>query len=298
MKIQVATKLSKPYIIPTLYGIAYFFLILNIFALGYYRHSSPFHTVGLTLSILGLVAMIQSNNSMRGITCKVQSIDFGEEGGSCPLVVSLFSATREGHFNLQLDLEKIWSKDEPARLSFLKGQQSLGLSVRCGPRGIFYLRSIKISSRGLFGLFYVWTWLPLPVELVVYPKPVGNLPLPLAMDGELGQKAAGEDFAGHRPYQAGSPLRHVDWKAFARGQKLLMKDFQGQEMGGVKLDLDLLHKESIDVQMRQLSAWIFLCAEQNRPFSLQLGSYELPSGRGVEHMRSALRALAEWENPA
>ena len=49
-----------------------------------------------------------------------------------------------------------------------------------------------------------------------------------------------DDFAGLRKYQPGDSLRHVAWKAVARGQAVMTKQFSGLAAGELWLDWDSL----------------------------------------------------------
>ncbi len=285
----------KPYIVPTLYGLAYFFLILNIFALGYYRSSSPFHTVGLTMSILGLVAMIQSNDSMKNLSLDLLGIEAGAEGSRARLRLCLNKSDQEVRYHLQLEAEKTLHAEQATHVALLEDRIAVDLNLSCRQRGIYSLERIKVFSRGLFGLFYTWTWLPIDAELVVYPRAEGTLPLPTSPDESSGASAAGEDFAGHRPYQLGVSPKHIDWKALARRDLLLVKDYQKQGEGAVHLAIAEIPGHDTEAKLRQLAAWCLACRMQQKPFSLDLGISFLDRGSNEAHLSSALRLLAAYK---
>lgn len=288
----------KPYIVPTLYGLAYFFMILNVFALGFYRNSSPFHTVGLTLSILGLVAMIQSNEGMRGLSATALGLEASAAGASTTLRLRLSSSAAEPHYNLWVEADKSFSLAHPARLPLLSGMAQVDVPLGATQRGIYPLTRIKVFSRGLFNLFYTWTWLPVAAELVVYPRSEGSLPLPLSSEDFLGAQAAGDEFAGHRAYQPGVSPKHIDWKALARRELLLVKDYQQQGEGAVHLDIDGISLPDTESKLRQLTAWCFACRAQERPFSMDLKTATLERGSGEAHLEQALHLLAAYREEA
>ena len=61
------------------------------------------------------------------------------------------------------------------------------------------------------------------------------------VSGEGGAHGEGsDDFAGLRPYHTGDSLRHVAWKAFARGEQMLTKQFAGRAGSELWLDWDAL----------------------------------------------------------
>ncbi len=52
-------------------------------------------------------------------------------------------------------------------------------------------------------------------------------------------KAAGVEFADHRPYVSGDDVRHIDWKAFARHGHLVMRQFEEERDAHVHVLLDV-----------------------------------------------------------
>ena len=87
---------------PTLYGVVFLFLIVDIFAMGYYRDNPPFHTVGLTLILFGLVAMIHTNSNLQELDLSVERCEPGPapEGQAC--------------YNLEVQLDKPFALKSPA----------------------------------------------------------------------------------------------------------------------------------------------------------------------------------------
>src|SRR5205823_9773567 len=76
---------------------------------------------------------------------------------------------------------------------------------------------------------------------MVYPKPEGDHQLPLSHmrsqdSGLQAVSGEGDDFAGVRAYVTGESQRHIDWKAVARGQPLMTKQFAPEAEGAVYLD--------------------------------------------------------------
>jgi uncharacterized protein (DUF58 family) len=289
---------DRPGILPTVYGFAFFTLIVDVFALGFFRNSGPYHTVGLTLIVLGMVAMIQTNSNMDSVTAEVIQSEPGEEGGIARVTVVVRNAQPPPRYNISLQtLKKFKLLSEPL-IQELKTSSSVRLELKCPVRGVYQLQRIKVQSRGYYGLFSAWKWNFTDAKLIVYPRPEGQQPLPPADEGERFRYLTGEDFVGHRLYQAGASLKQVDWKAYARGQPLLLKEFGSRGDGTLHLRYQDVLAQDTEARLRQLSAWVFACASQNRPFSLELPKVTLPEGSGPEQLRAALFQLASFEEPA
>ncbi len=96
-------------------------------------------------------------------------------------------------------------------------------------RGLYRFASLLVRSSYPFGLFWAGFRVPMAADYFVYPHPHGTAPWPeLRPSGEQGTPASqksGDDFAGVRAYLPGESLRHVDWKAYARGRPLSVKQF-------------------------------------------------------------------------
>jgi hypothetical protein len=99
------------------------------------------------------------------------------------------------------------------------------------------------------------------LDYFIYPEPAGSTILPdfrssaNEAPAPTGRKS-GDDFAGVRPYLPGESWRHVDWKAFARGRPLSVKQFAGGD--GIELWLDgaELAEMPLESRLSQISLWV------------------------------------------
>ena len=176
-------------------------------------------------------------------------------------------------------------------------QQIVHVAFEAGRRGRQQLDRINLASTAPFGLFRCWTWLHLPIEVIVYPRAAGDFPLPFTNAGRRSAQpltvAPGEDdWASLRAYQAGDSPRSIAWKAWARGAPLMVSQYEGA--GGSDRLLSFAGLESLDLeaQLSQLSAWIEVCAQIDVACGLSLPGVEIATGRGAEHRVTLLRALA------
>jgi len=163
-------------------------------------------------------------------------------------------------------------------------------------RGLYQFDSLLVRTTYPFGLFWASVRLTVGAEYFVYPKPAGTGVWPsLLPGGDAGtpnHQKAGDDFAGVRAYMPGESLRHVDWKAFARGRPLSVKQFTGG--GGHELWLDAaeMNRLPIEARLSQLALWVVNAEKEEIPYALKLGRTSLPLGLGPAQMRRALETLA------
>ena len=52
------------------------------------------------------------------------------------------------------------------------------------------------------------------------------------------QKGSSVEFSQHREYAPGDPIKHLDWKAFARSNRYVIKEFESESNLQVVLILD------------------------------------------------------------
>ncbi len=284
--------LHKPYIVPTVYGLAYFLLIMNVFSLGYFRSNAPFHTVGLTLIILGLVAMVHTNSNVLLVRASSLSHPLAEAGQTFRLPVTVQNLGRDSRYNIFLTLPAPFHLQATSSITEVFDQTRCELSLQFSERGVYEVQRIRITSRGIFGLFFAWKWCPLAAECIIYPRPTGAAPLPLSPHEQRLDHLEEEDFAGHRLYQEGSSLRRIDWKVLARSDRLLLKDFHSQKAHSVELHFEQTPGAHREAKLEQLTAWVFRAVSEERAFSLVLPHASLPMGQGSHHLEAALRILA------
>jgi uncharacterized protein (DUF58 family) len=109
---------------------------------------------------------------------------------------------------------------------------------------------------------------------------------------ELGE---GDDFAGVRDYVPGESQRHIDWRAVARGQPLMTKQFAAQAEGVVYFDFAALHFANVEERLSQLALWIIEAERARRPYGLRLPGTEIPPAIGQPHFHQCLRALSLFQ---
>jgi uncharacterized protein (DUF58 family) len=133
------------------------------------------------------------------------------------------------------------------------------------------------------------------IDYFVYPEAKGPAPFPHLRGGTSGiapSAQAGDDFVGVRSYQVGESLRHVDWKAVARGRPLSIKQFSGGDGRELWLDEESLSGLPLEARLSQLALWVVRAEKEEVAYAFRFGATTLQPGLGQEHARRALEALA------
>ena len=161
-------------------------------------------------------------------------------------------------------------------------------------RGSYKMDKLVVRSAYPFGLFWAVLRVPLKVDYFVYPEPRGKRELPpMESSGDEGlAKRSGDDFSGVRAYSPGESLRHIDWKAYARGRPLVVKQFTGGEGRELWLEGRSLVRMSLEDRLSQLTLWALEAEEGDVPYGLSIGDVHFPPDLGSTHQRRVLEALA------
>lgn len=111
-------------------------------------------------------------------------------------------------------------------------------------RGRFIIKDFELSTKFPFGFFRHRRRLSAQeAEIVIFPKPVEineeTIDLPLEIGNLVtNKKGLGQDLHAMREYQPMDDLRRVDWKATARAQRLIVREFSAEDDRRVTVAFD------------------------------------------------------------
>jgi uncharacterized protein (DUF58 family) len=174
----------------------------------------------------------------------------------------------------------------------------VALTLPASSRGWLRAPRLRVESVFPLSILRTWSWLDLEQTALIYPRPVaGAMPLlkgvqPHAEDQGLATQGAGvDDYHGLRIYQAGDNRRRLHWKAYSRGQGLLVKDFT--DLSGHDLCLDFMALGGdIEERLSRLCYWVVTLSQRQQPFALRLPGFLSAVDSGDQHRETCLRALA------
>jgi len=177
-------------------------------------------------------------------------------------------------------------------------EANLVLNYETHQRGMLQLERLRISSRFPLGLYLTWSVLNFTRTALVYPRPADNDTLPPRHaqaghgEGKLGRGS--DDFAGLRNYHPGDSLRHVHWKALAKEQGLLTKQFSGEDTLELWLDWRSLPQLNNEARLSQLTRWIIEAQKNGVAYGLWIPGAEIAPANGDAHQHRCLRLLATF----
>lgn len=195
--------------------------------------------------------------------------------------------TRDGRHETYLDV--------PAARS-----ASVQVAIPAVRRGVLKPGRLTVFTRFPLGLCYAWAYADLDMRCIVYPRPdplAVPLPLPAADAGRGVAHGAGrEDFAGLRSYHPGDSPRHIAWKAAARGQDLLTKQFSGHADTELWLDWQSTPPAlGGEARLSRLARWVLDAHARGLSFGLRLPGLALPPAPGDAQRERCLEALALFD---
>ena len=261
------------------------------------------------LAGLYLVGMLHTYRNLAGLSAKRIAAEPVFAGEYMHFLVQLDNA--KPHFKLQLKLSAPAEKS-----SFFKKRATLAenellridarehatvtLPIHAPIRGWHHPPKIKISSTFPLGIFVAWGFFPNTQACLVYPKPEGQSTLPLQTTVASHEQPSGgtgdEDFRGLRKYTPGEPVKRIAWKALAKTDELMSKQFSGESDS--QLIFDWRHTAAeVDEEKRlsQLCLWVVIASRAQRAFGLNLPNEMIEVGSGEAHRRRCLRSLAEYQ---
>jgi len=175
------------------------------------------------------------------------------------------------------------------------GDGRVRVGVPAGSRGWCRVGRLRLYSEYPFGLFQVWSWLNPEFAALVYPRiEIGAPPLPHADDAaaEVATKRSGEEFSMLRDYHPSDPRRSIAWKASARHDTLLVKEFEQRRGQDVALEWAATAALVYEARIARLAAWVLAAEAAQLRYVLRLPDETVGPGIGPDHRHACLRALA------
>ena len=270
------------------------------------QNNSVAYLLMFFLASVVMVSAVHAHFALAGLRLRVGRVEPVFAGDTARVPVEIINPTRRARLALHVAPNgRVFRENAHAAVGTLGagGSRTVELPAQTERRGRLPLRRLALTTVYPMGFFRSWRYEPADCDCVVYPKPRGSLPMPSGVaftaEAVAGTGAGGDDYTGVRPYQTGESQRHVDWRAAARGQPLLIKQFTGT--GSRRLWFEYAEVAGfgdVEDRMSQMCRWIVDAEAQGFAYGLRLPSFETEPGRGPSHQRRCLEALAVFEEPA
>ena len=285
------------FILPTRQG--YFFaltLLLLLIASINYTLSLGFLLTFLLASMSG-VALLHTWRNLAHLKIRPGHCDPVFAGDTARFGVSLETPTRQ-RFSVA-----VRRRGEDAEFTDVERGSFAGLAlpVLARRRGRIACGRCEIYSRYPVGLFHAWSYFDFGLQVIVYPRPdptAGLPPMHSRSESEEGIPIPGDDeFNLLRPYRPGDPPRQIAWKALAREQELLSKEFNATASSELWLDWNEARSADPEGRLSALAHWVMESERLGQSYGLRLPGTVIAPGRGDDHRARCLEALALFGNP-
>jgi len=284
-----------------LYPTGSFVVLLFVLGAMWYAASSQ-NSPAVYLLLFGLttvflVSIPHTLLNLADVTIAPESAKAAFAGEEISLPVEIMNCSRATHRGIDLLLPG--SGGERKRIDYIPAGKTARVTLRfpAKQRGEHRIGTFRLTSIYPLGFIRVLKKFASSQTYLVYPKPSGDPRLPAHRtrsphsrpQTELGE---GDDFAGVRAYVPGESQRHIDWRAVARGQPLMTKQFAAEAEGSVHLDFSALRFHDVEERVSQLALWVIEAERARRPYSLRLPNTDIAPGVGEAHFHRCLRELS------
>src|SRR5205823_14760613 len=159
------------------------------------------------------------------------------------------------------------------------GLAEVVLGVPAERRGWLPLGRVMLETRFPLGIFRAWSYIEPEARCLIYPRPERSaLPAPSAESakGTLRSPTPGnDDYAGLRAYQLSDSPRHVAWKAVARSEDMLTKQFTGEAAAELWLDAARLAHLNVEQRLSRLAGWVLEAERSGAQYGLRIPGVEI-----------------------
>jgi uncharacterized protein (DUF58 family) len=280
------------YILPTRHGLLYGLLLAAVLLGAINYNNSLAHLLAFLLASVGFVAMISTHRNLSGLAISRGEASRVHAGGRAGFPVSVHNPAAHPRYSVMLQL----APDAHVHVDLSPGDTVWEtLLVEAPVRGLLQPGPVLVSTRFPMGLFRAWSRLDAQLSCIVYPRPAPPLPFPATLqhaDEKLVGLEADGDFSGLRAYRAGDPVGRIHWKALARSEALLLKEFGSGKTQEIWLDETGLPPLDTEQRLSQLCRWVLDAEAAAIPYGLRLGSTIIPPNLGGPHRARCLEALA------
>jgi uncharacterized protein (DUF58 family) len=278
-----------------------FAALLFVFAAMWYAASNQNSAaIYLLLFLLGSVFLVSIPHTLinlAGVNLRVESAKPTFAGDEVCLPVEIMNSSGSTRYGIEVVLPNADKTRE--RLDCIPRESAARLTLRFSARqrGEHKIEILDLTSCYPLGFLRASRRFVSNQTYLVYPKPAGNPQLPTnrshVADSWVQQGIGhGDDFAGVRAYVRGESQRHIDWKAVARGQPLMIKQFAAETKGAVYLDFFEPHFDHVEERLSQLTLWVIEAERARQPYGLRLPGIEISPAFGQMHFHYCLRTLS------
>ncbi|MGZ5104976.1 MAG: DUF58 domain-containing protein [Usitatibacter sp.] len=286
------------FILPTRQGYTYAFTMLVLLVASINYALSLGFVLTFTLVSMAGVAMLHTWRNLAHLRLRPGRCDpvFAGETAYFGVNVETPSRTRFAIAVRRKGDEPVYADIVPAETA------TILLPVSTPRRGLVRCGRVEIFTRYPIGLFHAWSYVDFNLQVIVYPRPDPGAGMPPSQSRSASEEgipiAGDEDFNMLRAYRPGDAPRQIAWKALAREQGLLTKEFSATASSELWLDWDDARAGDVEARLSVLTYWVLQAERFGQGYGLRIPGQVIAPARGESHRRRCLEALALFGAPA
>ncbi len=281
---------------PTGSFVCLLFVLLAIWYAGSSQNNAAADLLLFALGGVFLVSIPHAFLNLAGLEVGAESVQPAFAGHEVSLGVEISNQARAPRHGLSVRLA---NAPDAQRVDHIAARKAVRVRLRfpARARGEHEIGEIQLASVYPLGFLRALKRFASSQRYVVYPQPAGDAALPVDPErtpqfNRGNNVIEGDDFAGVRAYVPGESQRHIDWKAVARGQALMTKQYAAEASGILFFSYDAVSLSDPEERLSQLTLWIIEAERAQRPYGLRLPRLEIAPSIGDAHFHRCLRELA------
>jgi uncharacterized protein (DUF58 family) len=279
------------FIVPTQRGLGFMLLNVLLLLIAFVYNNNLAYMLAFLLASVFFVTILHSFKSLNGLVLQQGQSPpvFAGEAAGFAIHISNPTHTPRQHIKITLDNTESLTLAAHSKACVI-------LTSATRQRGWHEAQKITVSSTYPLGLFRPWSPIRFSLKVLVYPKPARLAsPFPETAAPEFAQgvsKKGNDDFYGLQAYQAGDPIRHIHWKAYAKGLGLYSKQYGGGSSEQIWLNYNDTTGHDTEARLSQLCRWVLDADQAGICYGFSVPGLTLPPASGASHSRNCLEALA------
>ena len=279
------------FILPTYRGLNFAILAALLLLIAFVYNNNLVYLLAFLLASIFFITILHSYKALADLVLKKGKSKGVFAGEAAAFDIHINNPVEVERYNLNITLEQTESLSIKPQ-----SQACVTLYSLTKKRGWHTAGTVTLSSTYPLGLFRVWSPVRFNLKALVFPKPSPHeLPFPETPSAQprqgFSQKGA-DDFYGLKVYQSGDSIKHIHWKAFAKGLGLFSKQYGGDSSAEIWLDYDSVPGHDTEERLSQLCRWVLDAEVAGIQFGFSLPGLKLSPDNSIRHTRKCLEALA------
>jgi uncharacterized protein (DUF58 family) len=286
-------KSERTFIVPNTVGLLLGLIFFVCLFTGALFNRPVLQLFGLTIAILYLSGMVQTNSNLNEIQIRAKLDTLGPEGSITRIPITLINPGDAPKVSLNLAFETnrlqgtIW-------IPVIMPGEELNLELPLNPlrRGKHRMPRIRIWSEFPVGLFHAWRYQSLNTLFWAHPRPAASETLPektlLKNEGDL-------EYQEHRPALNQDPSRWIDWKRLAKTGQKLSKVYGNEGLNHFHFSWSDTQHLNPEERLSRFTRWILDAERSGFPWSADAPFREQAVELASDRVSGYLKAMAEYE---